>query len=265
MQLSQDAFQSVVELFERVSGIRYGTEKRQLVIGRLNRLAIESGAANLDEYVEVLLRERDPEEITRVVDRLTTNETYFFREPQHFTLLDELAQRHDRRRPFRVWSAASSSGEEAYSAAMVLADRLGTSPWEIVGTDLSLQMIQAARTALYPTTRINGISPQRLKRYCLKGQGQYDGSLLISRVLRERVKFQQANLMQALPPLGQFDVVFLRNVLIYFDADSKRAIVKRVAAHLAEHGLLFIGHAESLTNVTYDVAAVQPAVYEKAG
>jgi chemotaxis protein methyltransferase CheR len=265
MQLSQASFDAVVGLFEKASGIRYGAEKRQLVIGRLNRLASERGAASLDDYVAELLREREAGEITRVVDRLTTNETYFFREPAHFELLEQLALGRDRSRPFRVWSAASSSGEEAYSAAMVLADALGPGGWEVLGTDLSMSVVQAARTGLYSMARTGGIGPERLKKHCLKGQGAYEGSLLIARALRARVRFEQANLMQPLPDIGLFDVVFLRNVLIYFDVERKRDIVHRVLKHLAPGGLLFVGHAETLAGVTYDVAAVQPAVYERAG
>ena len=265
MKLSADSLDAVVALFERASGIRYNAEKRTLIASRLTRLATESGAADLDEYVDALLEQRDPAEIARVVDRLTINETYFFREPAHFELLAQWADIHDRSRPFRVWSAACSTGEEAWSAAMVLADVLGDSPWEVVGTDLSTAVVQQARTGLYAMSRIDGIGQERLRRHCLKGHGPHAGQLLIARALRERVSFRNGNLLSPPADLGAFDVVFLRNVLIYFDAERKREIVGRVLRHLRKGGLLFVGHAETLTGVTYDVAAVQPAVYEWAG
>jgi chemotaxis protein methyltransferase CheR len=265
VQLSPQSFEAVTAMFHRVAGIRLTPDKHSLVVGRLNRLAMESGAANLDEYVADLLRVQDREELTRVVDRLTTNETYFFREPKHFEVLDELAKAHDRRRKFRVWSAASSSGEEAYSAAMVLADVLGPNGWEIVGTDLSSAMVETAQVGLYSMDRTSGIGQRRLQKYCRKGQGPYEGKLLIARELKEYVRFEQANLMRPLPPLGQFDVIFLRNVLIYFDTESKREIVERCAVNLVPGGLLFTGHAETLNGVTWKLAAVQPAVYECAG
>ncbi len=270
MKFSQQNFNAVTELFERTAGIRYGAEKKQTVAIRLMRLAKDHGAESIDAYVEsVLGSNKDSGEITRIVDRLTTNETYFFREPAHFDFLENLIANHDRNQPFRVWSAASSSGEEAYSVAMVLADRLGLGGnWEIIGTDLSTAMVAAARTGLYGMERTEGIDRQRLQRYCRKGSGPYKGKMLMARELREHVHFEAANLMQPFPAtlkLGRFDVIFLRNVMIYFDTAGKKAIVERVAQHLTEHGFLFTGHAESLVGVTWDLAAVQPAVYERAG
>jgi chemotaxis protein methyltransferase CheR len=271
MRFSPQSFKAVADAFERVAGIRYPVDKRGTVAMRLMRLAKDYGAGSLDEYVTSVFGDggADREELTRIVDRLTTNETYFFREPPHFEFLSQSLEWHDRKRPFRVWSAASSSGEEAYSAAMVLADRLGIDGnWEIIGTDLSTAMVAAARTGLYAMDRIKGIDPERLRRYCRKGSGPYAGKMLVTRELRERVHFEVANLMQPLDPeleLGRFNVIFLRNVLIYFDEIGRRAVVERVSRQLAEGGFLFTGHAESLTGITWDLAAVQPAVYERSG
>jgi chemotaxis protein methyltransferase CheR len=268
VSISAKSFDAVSDLFHREAGIRLKPEKKHLVIGRLSRLAQEAGARNLDEYVEALLREGDDLERTRVVDRLTTNETYFFREPKHFEALEVLVRAHAAERrpgPFRVWSAASSSGEEAYSIAMVLADQLGPRGWEVIGTDLSTQVIEAARTALYPMSRIEGISRERLRKWCRRGSGDYEGKMLVAKELRAHVRFEAANLMGPIPSIGLFQVIFLRNVLIYFDLEAKRRIVGAVETHLAPGGLLFTGHTESLTNVTYSLAAVQPAVYERTG
>jgi chemotaxis protein methyltransferase CheR len=268
VSISAKTFDDVSDLFYREAGIRLKPEKKHLVIGRLSRLAQEAGAAGLDEYVEVLLRDGDGGEITRVVDRLTTNETYFFREPKHFDVLAGLVHAHAAGRhpgPFRVWSAASSSGEEAYSIAMVLADELGPRGWEVFGTDLSTQVIEAARAGLYPMSRNEGIGPERLRRWCRRGTGAYEGKMLVARELRANVRFEVGNLMEPMPGVGIFQVIFLRNVLIYFDVEAKRRIVESVATHLAPGGLLFTGHTESLTGVTYALAAVQPAVYERTG
>jgi len=135
-------------------------------------------------------------------------------------------------------------------------------------TDLSSSVVAAARTGLYGMERINGISQKRLQKYCLKGSGDYQGKMLMSRELRAKVRFEQANLMDPFSPqlrLGKFDVIFLRNVLIYFDLEAKQAIVGNVLKHLGPHGFFFTGHAETLTGVTWELAAVQPAVYERAG
>jgi chemotaxis protein methyltransferase CheR len=269
MEFSQQSFNAVVAMFESAAGIKYGPDKKQTVAMRLMRLASDRGAKSIDAYLDETLGGNDTDEITRIIDRLTTNETYFFREPAHFDFLENMLEGHDRSQPFRVWSAASSSGEEAYSVAMVLADRLGVgADWEVVGTDLSSAMVASARAGLYGMERIEGIGRQRLQRYCLKGTGPYANKLLMARELRARVRFELANLAKPLSPmlqLGKFNVIFLRNVLIYFDADAKRQIVERVVSHLASGGIFFTGHAETLTGVTWELAALQPAVYERAG
>ena len=263
--LSDKAFQAVTELFHSVAGIRLGDNKQALVAGRLQKLAQEAGEPDVDHYVDKVVRGLTPaEEMVRVIDRLTTNETYFFREPQHF---DDLASRADaapRGREFLVWSAASSSGEEAYSIAMVLAERLGKAPWQVIGTDLSTAMVASAQRALYPIERARLTPPEYLKRYCLRGQGQYEGQLLITKDLRDRVSFQPANLMQELPPLPQFDVIFLRNVLIYFDNAAKAQIVRNVLKRLKPEGVLYTGHAESISALGLPVRTMAPAIHALA-
>lgn len=261
MPLSQESFAAVVDLFHGISGIRLSDAKRPLVEGRLQKLAQDRGIRRLDDYVHQLLDTRDPAEIVRVVDKLTTNETYFFREPQHFEFLAQLLAEHDGNDHFRVWSAASSSGEEAYSIAMLLAEKLGPTGWEVLGTDLSTAMLDNARRAIYPMDRARHMPREYLKRHCLRGQGEYDGTLRISKALRANVHFESANLMEALPDLGHFDVIFLRNVLIYFDPPAKESIVQRVVKLLKPNGYLLTGHAESLSHLHHGLRAIRTAVY----
>lgn len=245
--LSRKAFEAVTQLFHEASGIRLGDNKEALVAGRLQRLAQEHGVNDLEAYVDRLVSGNAPAaEMTRVIDRLTTNETYFFREPQHFNDLAERLQSHqgDDVGEFSVWSAASSSGEEAYSIAMLLADQLGDGPWQVWGTDLSTAMVDSARRGLYSMERARLVPADYLRRFCLKGQGQHKGDLLVSKALRQRVRFLPANLMAELPQLPMFDVIFLRNVLIYFDPPTKAEVVDRVLTQLKPGGLFFIGTAE---------------------
>ena len=267
--LSNKAFDAVTQLFHSVSGIRLNESKQALVTGRLQRLASEAGETDLDLYVEKLLRGGAPaQEMTRLVDRLTTNETYFFREPQHYNdLADRLAGFTGQ--AVTVWSAASSSGEEAHSVAMVMADKLGlgaSAPaWQIHGTDLSTAMVDSARRGLYPMERARMVPPEFLKRYCLKGQGTQTGQLLVARELRNRVHFIAGNLMQPLPEaLPMFDVIFLRNVLIYFDAEAKASIVRRVLGRLKPGGVLYTGHAESLSTLNLPVRTLGTAIHGHA-
>lgn len=266
--LSTGAFHAVSDLFYEVAGIRLTPAKQALVEGRLHKLAQTTGHDCVQTYVVQVLQQRDPAALTQLVNKLTTNETYFFREPQHFDALrrhaTQLRPQLSRRGPLRVWSAASSSGEEAYSIAMVLADTLGLSGWEIVGTDLSTDMVETARQGLYPLERARDVPSHLLKRWCLRGHGEHTGRLLVHRELRERVRFGCANLTRPLPDLGDFDIIFLRNVLIYFDVPGKCDVVKRVATRLRPDGLLFTGHAESLSNLEQALRQLAPAVYTHA-
>jgi chemotaxis protein methyltransferase CheR len=207
-----------------------------------------------------------PEEVQVATDLLTTNETYFFRETKHFDFLRDAGpgRAQPACQPYRVWSAASSTGEEAYSIAMVLADCMETTPWEVLGTDISTQVLKGATKALYTMDRGRHIPPEYLRRFCLKGAGEHQGKLLIERNLRSRVLFRYANLNVALPNLGKFDFIFLRNVMIYFSDDTKREVVARVLGALKPGGYFFVGHSESLNGISDAVTTVAPSIFRKA-
>lgn len=263
--LSNESFESVSALFQRVSGIRLGANKHALVAGRLQRLAHEAGETDVDAYVAHIVRGKASErEVVQLIDRLTTNETYFFREPQHYK---DLAERLPTLAPARelvVWSAASSSGEEAYSVAMLLADKMGPKPWRVIGTDLSTAMVESARKGLYSLERARMVPKDYLQRFCLKGNGPHEGQVLVQAELRRRVSFSCANLMEPLPDLPMFDVIFLRNVLIYFDNDAKREIVQRVIQRLRPDGVLYTGHAESLSTLNLPLRTLSIAIHGHA-
>lgn len=262
--LSAAAFEAISAFFQQTSGIRLTQAKRALVQSRLQRLAQQYGDPDLDNFVRRLVQgQLPPEAQVDVIDKLTTNETYFYREPAHF---DDLAKRVEQRRgqgEFCVWSAASSSGEEAYSIAMLLADKLGDGPWRVCGTDISTSVVGTARTGLYAMERAESIPQPYLKQFCLRGEGPYEGQFLIDRSIRRRVEFQCANLMRELPALPHFDVIFLRNVLIYFEPGPKAEIVRRVITRLKPQGVLYVGHAESLNGLGLPLQAVKPAIYEQ--
>ena len=248
------------------AGITLSPAKKALVCGRLSKRLQAHSLASFGAYFDLLSSGRAAGEVQTAVDLLTTNETYFFREPKHFELLRELAtQARGRPQPFRVWSAASSSGEECYSIAMVLADCLDASPtgWDILGTDISTRVLRRARTGHYPLERTRNIPPAYLKRFCLRGHGEQEGTLLVERALRNRVNFAQVNLNADLPRLGSFDIVFLRNVMIYFNGDTKRQVVARVLSALKPGGHLFIGHSESLNDISTAVDQQAPSIYRK--
>ena len=246
------------------AGISMANGKQALVSGRLAKRLAHYQLNSYGEYLQLLQSRAQPAELQIAVDLLTTNETYFFREPKHFALLRDLAQEaHDKNRALRVWSAASSTGEETYSIAMVLADTLGDGPWEVLGTDISTRVLERARSGHYPMERASQMPPHYLKRYCLKGQGSEAGTLLIERALRQRVQFQHLNLNAPLPRLGSFDVIFLRNVMIYFNLETKRQVVARLLAQLRPGGYFLIGHSETLNDINDTLVAVAPSIYRK--
>jgi len=252
------------DLIYRSAGINMSPAKKPLVTSRLAKRLKHYELSSYGEYFQMITSANGKAELQMAVDLLTTNETHFFREPKHFDFLRQriLPQRKPGK-TLRIWSAACSTGEEPYSIAMQLDEVLGGAPWEIVASDLSTRVLEKARAGLYPMARMPEIPKYYLSNYCLKGTGTQEGMLLIERKLRERVQFMQHNLTEAPPKLGEFDVIFLRNVMIYFDQDTKRQVVSRLLSLLRPGGHFFVGHSETLNGINEDMRLVQPSVYLK--
>lgn len=262
-ELSLQAFRQLQKLFREGSGIELSADKRLLMQSRLGKRLLDLQLASYDDYCRLLESPAGLAERQKVIDLLTTNETYFFREPTHF---DELAQQlvtRFRGRPVRVWSAASSTGEEAYSIAMTLLDKRPGGDWELLASDLSGRVLDVARRGVYPQHRLEQMPPAYLKRFCMRGTGDFEGMLRVSGDVRKRVQFFSHNLLHDARSLGSFDVVFLRNVLIYFDTEHKQKILSQVVGALTPGGLLYIGHAESLQGTTSPLCRIERAVYER--
>jgi chemotaxis protein methyltransferase CheR len=262
--ISDKEFEYFQRFIHEEAGITLSAAKKPLVCGRLGKRLNQHQFRSYTEYFNYLKSGQSPAEVQMAIDLLTTNETYFFREPKHFDLLRKLASAASTRsQPFRIWSAASSSGEEAYSMAMVLADCIPSNTWEIVGSDISQRVLERARCGHYPLERAKHIPQPYLKRFCLRGVGAQDGTLLIERSLRSRVAFMQVNLNEKLPDLGKFDVIFLRNVMIYFNGETKQQIVARVLSLLKPGGHFCVGHSESLHGISDALHPVAPSIYRK--
>lgn len=260
--VSDQEFALFRKLIYRLAGINMADSKKPLLAGRLTRRLRHHGLESFRDYYSLVTRAEHSDELQLMVDLLTTNETYFFREAAHFDYLQTFAASR-RGRPFRVWSGASSSGEEPYTIAMVLAETLGMAAnWEIVASDISLSMLEKAHAGLYPMERGKGIPPELLKKYCLKGVREQEGNFLVDTRLRERVDFRHINLISPTTrDLGQFDLIFLRNVMIYFDNDTKRKVVSNMLPHLREDGTFIVGHSETLTGITDALSAMRPTLY----
>jgi chemotaxis protein methyltransferase CheR len=262
--ITDQEFTQFRNLIHRTAGINMSPAKKALVCGRLSKRLQHRKLATFSEYFRLITSGAAQDEMQIAVDLLTTNETYFFREPKHFEVLRRLATAaRGRAESFRVWSAASSSGEEAYSSAMVLADCLEERAWEVTGTDISTRVIESARAGHYVEARAQHVPKEYLRRFCLKGTGNRTGTVLVSRELRGRVNFQHANLIGQLPAMGKFDVIFLRNVMIYFDQDTKRRVVASVLENLKPGGHFMIGHSESLNDISTAVEQIAPSTYRK--
>lgn len=269
MTISRSSFAFVADLVRHESAIVLGDGKEYLVESRLLPLARAAGHRDVDSYVGDLQARRSTTALRQVVEALTTNETSWFRDGDPFGALKtivfpELARARPRRE-LRVWSAACSSGQEAYSVAMTAAESPVLAGWrvEVVGTDLSEEMVVRARTGEYSQLEVNRGLPATtlVKHFQRAGTGWR-----IHPALQKDVSFQVMNLIRPFPSLGgTFDVVFLRNVLIYFDLPTKRDILRRVRERMAPDGYLFLGAAEMTMGVddTWDrIPAGRSSVYQ---
>jgi chemotaxis protein methyltransferase CheR len=260
------------KLVDREAGIHLSDSKRALLVGRLTRRLRELGLTSFSAYYR-RVTEEDPAELTHMLDRVSTNETHFFREPRQFEFLREtvvpqwvLAASTGRRtKHLRVWSAACSTGEEPYSLAMTLLDCLLAHPgWEleILASDISTRVLRRAEDAVWPIDKAKEIPAPLLRRYMLRGTRSREGQMKAGPLLRSAVRFARNNLNSArFAVTGPFDLIFCRNVLIYFDTETKRRVVQRLLDLLAPDGYLFLGHAESLMGLSDRVQSVGPTVY----
>lgn len=263
VELSPQTCRRLVGWFHEVSGIHLPEGKRTLVASRLRKRLAALRLNSFDAYCDYLEQQDDGGERQQLIDLLTTNETYFFREAAHFDLLVRLLKQRALPSPLRAWSAACSSGEEVYSLAMTLSEH-APGGWDILATDLSTRVLHRARQGLYSAQRLEALPPGYLQRYFLKGSGRYEGMILVDRPLRARVRVAQHNLLHDAGKLGRFDLIFLRNVLIYFDAAAKQHILERILAQLEPGGYLFLGHAEALPHTHLALDRVAKSAYRRS-
>jgi chemotaxis protein methyltransferase CheR len=263
VELGETEFRQLRQLFQQAVGIQLPADKLPLVQWRLAQRLRVLGLGSYLHYYQHLVSPEGAEELEVAIDLITTHETYFFREARHFDFIRERILPSLAGRELRAWSAACSSGAEAYTLAMLLDSECTRLPWHIVGTDVSLPVLASARRGLYPMERGSKIPPHYLKRYCRKGCDAYEGQFLVARELREKVEFRHANLTQACPELGMFDLILLRNVLIYFDEHTKRLVLGHVLDRLQPGGWLIVGHSDALHWAGGRLQSVSPSIYRK--
>lgn len=248
------------------TGIVLSDAKRDMVYGRLTRRLRKLGMDSFRNYCE-LIKGGDGQELVEMINSITTNLTSFFRENHHFEYLINHIIEEKRRagsKRLRIWSAGCSTGEEPYSIAMTIRENLG-SDWDakILATDLDSNVLAHGRDGVYNIEKINGIPKHMLYRWFYKGKGQNSGMVKVSPELQSLITFNTLNLVDSWSVSGPFDLVFCRNVLIYFSKDTQRIIVDRFADVLDKEGTLFIGHSESLFKVTDRFKAMGYTIYKR--
>lgn len=273
-ELAEEDYQFICQLVYDHSRIHLGKDKRVLVTARLNKRLRFHRLPNYREYCQFLRSAAGAEELTTLIDSISTNHTHFFREIKHFDFLrdkflpDWPARTSGRGEPLRVWSAASSTGEEPYTIAIHLAENLAPAEagaWSIEATDISTRVLEIARTGVYELDRLQGVTPELLRRYFQKGIGEWEGHFRVKESLRRRVNFHHLNLLENKYPFTEpFQIIFCRNVMIYFDRPTQETLVSYLSARLVPGGYLLVGHSESLSGVKHSLKMVQPAIYRKA-
>lgn len=255
-------FTRVKAAIYRKAGIHLGDSKKQLVYSRLARRLRALKLASFNEYLNYL--ESNPQELQEFINALTTNLTAFFREEHHFDILANFITHHRHKRPCRIWCAASSTGEEPYSIAMTLVQAYGsyTPPVEIIASDIDSQVLRTAATGIYNLERLDALSLAQKKQFFLRGKGVNSGKAKVIDELRKLIDFRQINLLDKHWPLdGKFDVIFCRNVMIYFDKPTQLKLLSRMTQLLVADGLYIAGHSESFSHASGLVRLVDKTTY----
>ncbi len=265
--------------FERISrlvyeqcGINLHEGKKELVKARLGKRLREGNFKTFGDYYHYVTTDEGTDELISMIDSLSTNLTYFFREESHFHKLRQLipvllnvSAHNGKSEKIRIWCAGCSTGEEPYSLAMTACEAAtgASSNVQIVATDISTRVLKMAVKGVYSQDRLKNISPGLLKKYFQIGYGRWQGHYRIKKIIRDMIQYSRFNLMDSPPPTYRFDIVFCRNVMIYFDKSTQASLIHRFYNCLNNGGHLFIGHSESLTGLNHDFKYLEPSVYRK--
>ncbi len=269
LKFSDNTFRMIQSFMYEHAGINLTDAKKMMVASRLRKRVIDCGFEDYKQYFEYAINGEGLKngEFQHCVDRLTTNETYFYREPQHYhylekTIIPEYANKGSA--PFRIWCAAASTGEEPYNLAMLLDNsnqiRNG---WSVWATDISHRVLESAKAAIYPLSRVDKLPDSLHKKYLMRGKNRQIQNVRVVPELRNKVKFETFNLISSALPQEKFDVIFCRNVLIYFDEPTKKNVIRRLLQCLNRGGYLITGHSESIHMICPELKSEATSVYRK--
>ena len=271
IQLKEKEFQLISSLVYEKFGINLTEKKKALVRGRLHSLLRAKGYTSFQQYYEDIISDDTGVGLLSLVDKISTNHSYFFREADHFDLLQnqilpeiEAKCRSQAQENLRIWCAGCAAGEEPYTIAMILDDYFGAEikSWDIgmLATDISVSVLEQAISAVYPEQRVAGV-PKKFRKYLMQTK---DDQYTVVDYLKKRILFKSLNLMRETYPFkGQFDIVFCRNVMIYFDQPTRKNLLVKFHRHIKPGGYLFIGHSETLGRDTKLFRYVRPTVYRR--
>ena len=254
-------------------GINLHDGKKELVKARLGKILRQRDFRSFSQYYDYVVNDKSGNELILLLDSISTNLTYFFREPQHFDFLRSKAlpeiikmKMSSRNNCLRFWSAGCSSGEEAYSIAIAVSEIFNNrDDWQtkILATDLSTKVLATAHNGVYEEKKIESIPYELRRRYFQKGDNRWKGYFRVKQEVRKKISFERLNFMEEFYFNVPFDVIFCRNVMIYFDNPTKEALIGKFFQNLSNGGYLFAGHAESLTGLKHPFKYIQPSVYQK--
>jgi len=269
-EFTAEVFEKIRQIVKSHTGIVLADGKQDMVYGRLTRRLRALDLPDFNSYLTIIERE-DEEELIHLVNAITTNLTSFFREEHHFGYLKSavfpsLLEKNAATRRIRIWSAGCSTGEEPYSIAMTVKEFFADHPgWDvkIIATDLDSNVVAKAAKAVYDKTRVEGVSPEYKKRWMKRGRGEKSEQVKMKAELQELITFKQLNLLHQWPIKGPIDIIFCRNVVIYFDKDTQRTLFGRYADVLSSDGHLFIGHSENMFNVCDRFESLGHTIYQR--
>lgn len=269
--LTEQEFNNFCQLIRQHAGIHLTTQKKELVRARLMKIMRARSLASFQDYYRQVLEDRSGAELTLLLDAISTNQTAFWREPTHFLYLAQeilpLWSKQVRGNPrWRFWSAGCSSGEEPYTLVMVLLDALSgydLSGVKIHASDISTEMLAHAQRGVYPITRVEPLSPEWRRRFFQKGVNRWEGFVRVKREVRAMVQFFRLNFMDPFSFNEEFDLIFCRNVMIYFEKPTQAELINKFYKCLRPGGYLFIGHSESLCSTNHRFIYVKPTIYRK--
>ena len=271
-ELKNSDFEKISRLVYEQCGIFLHEGKKELVKARLSKRLRAGGYKSFTDYYHYVTTEEGTEELISMIDSISTNLTSFFREESHFVRLRhilmsvlEKSGHRESKNSFKIWSAGCSTGEEPYTLAITVTEAVGQKPLEtsILATDISTKVLRIAENGIYAQDRTKGIAPPILKKYFQVGTGQSEGYVRIKSDLKKMITFQRFNLMESFHVQNTYDIIFCRNVMIYFDKKTQNVLVNKFYDSLKSGGYFFVGHSESLTGLKHQFNYVEPSVYLK--